>query len=77
MQVLVRDPKIHTNEHDHRSKPGIILGYSTQSKGYKIWDTESRVLVISRDVRIDESSLGSDTTTTGDSIKGSSSVDVA
>ncbi len=52
-----------------------MLGYSTQSKRYKIWDTESRVLVISRDVRFDESPLGSCTTTIDDSIEGSSSVD--
>ena len=33
------------------------MGYSTQSKGYKIWDTESSKLVVSRDVIIDEYSV--------------------
>ena len=32
------------------------MGYSTQSKGYEIWDLESNKLIVSRDVTFDESS---------------------
>ena len=34
-----------------------MMGYSTQSKGCKIWDIESSKLVVSRDLIFDESSV--------------------
>lgn len=34
-----------------RSKEGIFLGYSQQSKGYRVWISEERKVVISRDVK--------------------------
>ena len=36
-----------------------MMGYSTQIKGYKIWDVESSTLVVSRDVVFKESSVNS------------------
>ena len=36
-----------------------MMGYSTQSKGYEIWDAESSKLVVSRDVIFNESSVNS------------------
>ena len=33
------------------------MGYSTQNKGYKVWDVNSSTLVVSRDVTFDESSI--------------------
>ena len=36
-----------------------MMGYSTQSKGYKVWDVESSKLVVSRDVVFNESSVDS------------------
>ena len=33
------------------------MGCSAQNKGYKIWDTNSLTLVVSRDVTFDESSI--------------------
>ena len=36
-----------------------MTGYSTQSKGYKIWDVESSKLVVSGDVVSSESSVDS------------------
>ena len=50
-------PKTELKKQDSRSKEGLIMGYSTQSKGYKIWDIESSKLVVSRDVTFDESSV--------------------
>ena len=38
-----------------------MIGYSTQSKGYKIWNTETSKLVVSRDVTFDESSVDPNT----------------
>ena len=37
-----------------------MLGYSTNSKGYKIWDLESKCIIISRDVTFDELSIQSE-----------------
>ena len=52
-------PKIKVQKLDARSKEGIMIGYSQQSKGYKIWDPESSSLVVSRDVTFDENSVDS------------------
>jgi hypothetical protein len=38
-----------------RAKPGIILGYSSNKKGYRILDKEEGKIIVSRDVVIDES----------------------
>ncbi len=65
--MLVCSPNNFTNKLEHRSKPGIMIGYSTRSKVYKVWDTESRTLIISRDVKFDESSFSSSTSTLEDS----------
>jgi len=67
-------PKIHINKLDNRSKPGIMIGYSTKSKGYKIWDTQSRALIISREVKFNESSVSSPTTILEDSDETSDSL---
>ncbi len=55
-------PKHQVQKLDARSKAGIMMGYSSMSKGYKIWDIESSKLVISRDVTFDEVSTTSWTT---------------
>ena len=60
-------PKVHSGKLDPRAKPGIMIGYSTQSKGYKIWDIESKSIIVSRDVRFDEFSSNHPTTTFEDS----------
>lgn len=51
-------PKSKVKKLDARSKEGLMMGYSTQSKGYKIWDIESAKMIISRDVTFIESSVG-------------------
>ncbi len=50
-------PKTRVRKLDARSKRGLMMGYSTQSKGYKIWDIESSKLLVSRDVTFDENSV--------------------
>ena len=52
-------PKSKLVKLDSRSKEGLMMGCSTQSKGYKIWDVESSKLVVSRDVEFNESSVNS------------------
>ncbi len=42
---------------DARSKAGLIMGYSSQSKGYKVWDVESSKSIASRDITFTESSV--------------------
>ncbi len=49
-------PKKQVKKLDPRAKQGLMMGYSNQSKGYKIWDIESSKLVVSRDVSFAETS---------------------
>lgn len=47
-------PKKKIKKLDPRAHLGIFVGYSTQSKGYKIWDPNSRKMIVSRDVTFRE-----------------------
>ena len=47
-------PKTKVKKLDARSREAIMVGYSLNSKGYKLWDAESKSFVISRDVKFDE-----------------------
>ena len=60
-------PKINQTKLDYRSKPGKMLRYLTQSKGYKIWYTDSQSLIISREFKFEDSSLYSPIATFEDS----------
>ena len=48
-------PKKKVSKLDPRSREALMIGYSTQSKGYKLWDVESHKPVVSRDVTFTES----------------------
>lgn len=48
-------PKSKVKKLDPRSREGIMVGYSAQSKGYKIWDPELKKMIVSRDVTFNES----------------------
>ncbi len=50
-------PKSKVQKLDARSKAGIMIGYSSMSKGYKTWDLESSKLIVIRNVTFDESSV--------------------
>ncbi len=67
-------PKVRTSNLDSRSKPGTIIGYSTQGKGYKNWDAELKSIVVSRDVRFDELHNRKQTSSLEDSPEDSASV---
>ncbi len=69
-------PKHKVYKLDRRSKEGLMLGYSTQSKGYKIWDVVSQTIVVSRDVTFDESSMDNPEVQIPPSDDHSSNVDV-
>ncbi len=47
-------PKHKTKKLDPRCRRAIFMGYSTQSKGYKLWDPESQKMIVSRDVTFRE-----------------------
>ena len=57
-EMLVCYLKRKVKKLDARAREGIMMGYSKQSKGNKIWDIESKKCVVSRDVRFDETSGG-------------------
>ncbi|KAL0393103.1 UNVERIFIED_CONTAM: Retrovirus-related Pol polyprotein from transposon TNT 1-94 [Sesamum radiatum] len=42
---------------EEKTKKGIFLGYSTQSKGYRIYNLKTKKLIISRDVEFDEDAM--------------------
>ena len=47
-------PKHKVKKLDPRAREAIFVGYTLQSKGYKLWDIESRKCVLSRDVTFRE-----------------------
>ena len=47
-------PKEKRGKLDEKTEKGIFLGYSTQSKGYRVYSLETNKLIISRDVKFDE-----------------------
>ncbi len=49
-------PKKQMKKLDARAEEGLMMGYSNQSKGYKIWDIASSMLIVSRDVTFAETS---------------------
>ncbi|KAL0289281.1 UNVERIFIED_CONTAM: Retrovirus-related Pol polyprotein from transposon TNT 1-94 [Sesamum angustifolium] len=42
---------------EEKTEKGIFLGYSTQSKGYRIFNLKTKKLIISRDVEFDEDAM--------------------
>ncbi|KAL0323709.1 UNVERIFIED_CONTAM: Retrovirus-related Pol polyprotein from transposon TNT 1-94 [Sesamum calycinum] len=52
---------VHIPEKRHKleekTEKGIFLGYSTQSKGYRIYNLKTKKLIISRDVEFDEDAM--------------------
>ena len=43
-------PKTKVKKLDSRARKAIMMGYTSQSKGYKLWDTTSEKFIVSRDV---------------------------
>ncbi|KAL0301338.1 UNVERIFIED_CONTAM: Retrovirus-related Pol polyprotein from transposon TNT 1-94 [Sesamum radiatum] len=54
-QVSHQGEKRHKLE--EKTEKGIFLGYSTQSKGYRIYNLKTKKLIISRDVEFDEDAM--------------------
>ncbi len=69
-------PKNKVRKLDARSKEGLMMGYSSQSKGYKIWDVETSKLIVSRDVTFSESAVDPTSTIISDTAEHSSNVAV-
>jgi len=44
---------------ENNTKPGIFLGYSSDSPGYRVLDITSKAIIIVRDAYFNESTLGS------------------
>jgi len=50
----VLQPKVKRRKLDQKADMGILIGYSTKSKAYKIYDLKSNKVVIARDVKVSE-----------------------
>ena len=46
--------KVHLRKLDARWRPALMIGYASNQKGYKLWDTEDGKVVVSRDVAFDD-----------------------
>ncbi|KAK4389380.1 Retrovirus-related Pol polyprotein from transposon TNT 1-94 [Sesamum angolense] len=55
LQSIYSTEKRHKLE--EKTEKGIFLGYSTQSKGYRIYNLKTKKLIISRDVEFDEDAV--------------------
>ncbi|CDF37707.1 unnamed protein product [Chondrus crispus] len=51
-------PKLELRKLDLRAREAMFLGYPQCSKAYKLWDGELNKIVVSRDVKFDESTCG-------------------
>ena len=51
-------PKLELRKVDLRAREAMFLGYSQCNKAYKLWDGELNKIVVSRDVKFDESTCG-------------------
>ncbi|UYV75209.1 hypothetical protein LAZ67_12002923 [Cordylochernes scorpioides] len=51
-------PKQKRKKFDRRAKRCILVGYSTQSKGYRLWDNDSKQVFINKHARFDENKVG-------------------
>ena len=51
----VHVPSAKRSKLDQKAEVGIFLGYSSMSKGYRIYNMQSQKVYVSRDVVIDES----------------------
>lgn len=50
----VHIPTVKRHKLEEKTEKGIFLGYSTESKGYRIYNLKTKKIVISRDVEFDE-----------------------
>jgi transposase InsO family protein len=50
-------PEVNRGKLDQKAELGILLGYSTKSSGYKVFDLKSNKAVIARNVRVDEDKI--------------------
>ncbi|CDF32368.1 unnamed protein product [Chondrus crispus] len=51
-------PRLELRKLDLRAREAMFLGYPQCSKAYKLWDGELNKIVVSRDVKFDESTCG-------------------
>ncbi|UYV69877.1 hypothetical protein LAZ67_7001058 [Cordylochernes scorpioides] len=56
--VALLIPKQKLKKFDRRAKRCILVGYSTQSKGYRLWDNDSKQVFITKHARFDENEVG-------------------
>ena len=48
-------PKLELRKLDRRAREAMFVGYAQGSKAYKLWDGELNKVIVSRDVKFDES----------------------
>ena len=50
-RVYYLDTELGKGKLDQRSREGIFIGYSVESKGYRLWSPEKRKVIMNRDVK--------------------------
>ena len=53
----VLQPEVKRRKLDQKADMGILIGYSTKSKAYKIYDLKSNKVVIARNVKVTENGI--------------------
>ena len=52
--VYFKNTDTKGDKFEEKGKPGVFLGYPPRTKGYKIFDLETRKIIVSRDVNFHE-----------------------
>ena len=50
-------PKDERGKYDSKARKCILVGYSSESKGYRLYNPEQRKLIVSRDVKFNEEQI--------------------
>ncbi|RVW71674.1 Retrovirus-related Pol polyprotein from transposon TNT 1-94 [Vitis vinifera] len=50
-------PDVKRDKLDYKAEMGIFLGYSSTSKGYRVFNLKTKKIMVSRDIKVDEAAI--------------------
>ena len=50
-------PDVKRDKLDYKAEMGIFLGYSSTSKGYRVFNLKTKKIMVSRDIKVDEAAV--------------------